>query len=120
MFIEPRHVFNCFFFAVSIDHNQEDESDQNSTFCQHLTSTGSFAAIADLTWGGWDAAKLISAEFGIPYIRIEVRNIIHRNQQPIPKLNFKESNLANRFCQNILYLSIQMMGHNCGITVIEP
>ena len=62
------------FFAVSINHEQEDESDQNSTFCQHLTSTGSFAAIADLTWGGWDAAKLISAEFGIPYIRIEVCN----------------------------------------------
>ena len=52
------------FFAVSINHDQEDESDQNSTFCQHLTSTGSFAAIADLTWGGWDAAKLISSEFG--------------------------------------------------------
>ena len=47
--------------------------EQNDTFCSNLTSAGSFAAIADMTWGGWDAAKLMSAEYGIPYIRIEVK-----------------------------------------------
>ena len=57
---------------VYINHDLEDEVEQNDTFCSNLTSAGSFAAIADMTWGGWDAAKLMSAEYGIPYIRIEV------------------------------------------------
>ena len=58
--------------TIYIDHDQEDEAEQNSTFCSHLNNAGSFAAIADMTWGGWDAAKLIASETGIPYIRIEV------------------------------------------------
>ena len=91
--------FQLFFFAVSIDHDQENESDQNSTFCQHLTSTGSFAAIADLTWGGWDAAKLISAEFGIPYIRIEVcmKKWVEKYKSPVIIVRLRKWILTNNF-----------------------
>ena len=60
------------FTEYEIDHDEEDDAQQNSSFCQQLSS-GSFSAIVDLSWGGWYAAQQISAEKNIPYIRVEVR-----------------------------------------------
>ena len=62
------------FTEYKVDHDEEDDAQQNSSFCQQLSS-GSFSAIVDLSWGGWYAAQQISAEKNIPYIRIEVRLI---------------------------------------------
>ena len=55
-----------------IDHDQEDDVKQNSSFCEQLQLTGSIAAVVDLSWGGWFAAREISLEKNIPYFRVEV------------------------------------------------
>ena len=55
-----------------IDHDQEDDVKQNSSFCEQLQLAGSIAAVVDLSWGGWFAAREISLEKNIPYFRVEV------------------------------------------------
>ena len=57
--------------TVLIDHEIEEESEQNSTFCSQLSGQ-SFSAVVDFSWSGWESAERISAEYGISYIRIEV------------------------------------------------
>ena len=53
-------------------HDEEDDVKQNSSFCEQLQLTGSIAAVVDLSWGGWFAAREISLEKNIPYFRVEV------------------------------------------------
>ena len=62
-----------------VDHDQEDDFKQNSSFCEQLQLSGSIAAVVDLSWGGWFAAKQISLEKNIPYFRVEVS---FRSYQP--------------------------------------
>ena len=66
------------FTEYEVDHDEESDAQQNSSFCQQLSS-GSFSAVVDLSWGGWYAAQQISAEKNIPYIRIEVRFQLFEN-----------------------------------------
>lgn len=57
-----------------IEHQLEGESEENETLCSELSSKG-FQAIIDLSWGnGWDAARLIANDLGMPYLRVQVSN----------------------------------------------
>ena len=58
-----------------MDHEEEDEMKQNETFCKLLNGK-SIAAVIDFSWGGWQSAKQLSEEYNIPYIRVEVTDII--------------------------------------------
>ena len=57
-----------------VDHDQEDDLKQNTSFCEQLQVSGAISAVVDLSWGGWFAAQQISVENNIPYFRVEVSN----------------------------------------------
>ena len=56
--------------TLYIDHEQ-DEALYNETICTFINS-GSFAAMVDMSWGGWEDAQNIAKTINMPYIRVEV------------------------------------------------
>ncbi len=56
---------------LTVDHEQDSDE---TPLCDALSSEGPFAAVVDLSWGGWVAGRRAAAEGGVPYVHVEASN----------------------------------------------
>ena len=61
------------FEIASINFTRKYADDAYAEFCSLLQSQA-FAAVIDLTWGGWIKGRKKGAELSLPYVRVEAAN----------------------------------------------